>query len=82
MNISKREFSRRQLLIRSGLAGAAGLSLPAILAACGGDDGGDSGALTLLFENWPEYIDVTDGDVLGTIDRFIAASGVAMQSDD
>ena len=78
MNISKREFSRRQLLIRSGLAGAAGLSLPAILAACGGDDGGDSGALTLLFENWPEYIDVTDGDVLGTIDRFIAASGVAM----
>lgn len=87
MNISQREFSRRQLLIRSGLVGAAGLSLPAILAACGGDDGegdamkllddGERDAMKLLFENWPEYIDVNDGDALGTIDRFIAASGVA-----
>jgi spermidine/putrescine transport system substrate-binding protein len=76
MNISQREFSRRQLLIRSGLVGAAGLSLPAILAACGGDDG-EGDAMKLLFENWPEYIDVNDGDALGTIDRFIAASGVA-----
>jgi spermidine/putrescine transport system substrate-binding protein len=29
---------RRQFLIRGGLAGAAGLSLPALLAACGDDD--------------------------------------------
>ena len=69
MNTPRRDFSRRQLLIRSGLVGAAGLSLPAILAACGGDDG-ESGTMKLLFENWPEYIDVNDGDALGTIDRF------------
>ena len=78
MNAPKRGFSRRELLIRSGVLGAAGLSLPAILAACGGDDGGSGGggAGELLIENWPEYIDLTEGDVLGTIDRFIAASGV------
>lgn len=77
MNTPKRGFSRRELLIRSGVVGAAGLSLPAILAACGGDDGGGGGgAGELLIENWPEYIDLTEGDVLGTIDRFIAASGV------
>ncbi len=58
-------WSRRQFLIRSGALGAAGLSLPTILAACGGDDGGDAGgggeggggAATLFFENWPAYID-------------------------
>ena len=33
-------MSRRQLLIRAGALGAAGVSLPALLAACGG--GGDS----------------------------------------
>jgi simple sugar transport system substrate-binding protein len=31
-------LSRRQLLKRAGVGGAAGLSLPALLAACGGDE--------------------------------------------
>ncbi len=35
-------MSRRQLLIRAGALGAAGMSLPALLAACGSD--GDSGS--------------------------------------
>jgi spermidine/putrescine transport system substrate-binding protein len=35
-------LTRRQLLIRAGALGAAGVSLPAILAACGSD--GDSGS--------------------------------------
>ena len=72
-------FTRRELLRRTGALGVAGLSLPAILAACGGGDGGtSSGALTLDMVNWPLYIDPTEGDVLGTVDRFMAASGVAM----
>ncbi len=37
-----RGLSRRQLLVRAGALGAAGVSLPAILAACGGSDGGTS----------------------------------------
>ena len=37
-------LSRRQLLVRAGALGAAGMSLPAILAACGSDSGGDSGS--------------------------------------
>jgi spermidine/putrescine transport system substrate-binding protein len=32
------ELSRRQFLLRSGAVGAAGLTLPQLLAACGGDD--------------------------------------------
>jgi spermidine/putrescine transport system substrate-binding protein len=32
------ELSRRQFLIRSGVLGAAGLTAPQLLAACGGDD--------------------------------------------
>ena len=35
-------FDRRQFLLRSSALGAAGLSLPAILAACGGDDDEDA----------------------------------------
>jgi len=31
-------LSRRQLIVRAGALGAAGLSLPSLLAACGGDD--------------------------------------------
>jgi spermidine/putrescine transport system substrate-binding protein len=39
-------MSRRQLLLRAGALGAAGMSLPALLAACGGsdDDSGSSGS--------------------------------------
>jgi len=39
-------MSRRQLLLRAGALGAAGVSLPALLAACGGDSESGSGAST------------------------------------
>ena len=39
-------LSRRQLLLRAGALGAAGVSLPALLAACGGDSESGSGATT------------------------------------
>ncbi len=69
------EMSRRQFLVRSGALGAAGLSLPQFLSACGGDDGGGN---TLFFENWPAYIDPTEDGLTGTVDRFSEASGVDM----
>ncbi len=92
-------MSRRRLLARAGALGAAGFSLPAILAACGGSDeastdtaagtdgtaapgtdapagGGDN---SLFFENWPEYIDPSEDGLEGTVDRFVAASGVDMR---
>ncbi len=73
-------MSRREFLVRSGALGAAGLSLPALLAACGGsDDGGSSGGGNqLLFENWPLYIDPTEDGLTGSVDRFMAASGVEL----
>lgn len=75
-NINRSGMSRRQFLAGTGALGALGLSLPALLAACGGDDGG--GAQSLFFENWPLYIDPTDGATPGTVDRFMEATGVKM----
>lgn len=71
-------FTRRELLRRTGALGVAGLSLPAILAACGGGGGSSDDSLTLNMENWPLYIDPTEGEVLGTVDRFMAATGITM----
>jgi spermidine/putrescine transport system substrate-binding protein len=79
-------MSRRQFLARSAALGAAGVSLPAFLAACGGssDGGAESadGAGSLFFENWPEYVDLTEGDYVGTVDRFIEATGISMKYTD
>ena len=52
-NWSGPKYSRRDFLVRSGLVGAGALSLPALLAACGG--GSSSNAL--FFENWSGYMD-------------------------
>jgi spermidine/putrescine transport system substrate-binding protein len=72
-------LTRRELLARSGALGVAGLSLPAILAACGGGESGSTAdSQTLNFVNWPLYIDPTEDDVLGTVDRFMAATGISM----
>lgn len=76
-NMGRTPMSRRQLLARAGALGAAGLSLPAILAACGGDGGGSGGGGSSLYvENWPLYIDPTEDGATGTADRFMAATGI------
>ena len=60
------ELTRLELLRRAALGGSL-LTLPGILAACGGDDGGEAAgttttaqkelAKTLRFSNWTLYID-------------------------
>ena len=91
-------LTRRQLLVRAGALGAAGVSLPALLAACGSDGdsgttagttpgtaaggGGSSGSGSLFFENWPSYIDPTEDGAIGTVDRFIEATGIDMRYTD
>jgi spermidine/putrescine transport system substrate-binding protein len=81
-------ITRLQLLRRLA-AGGATLSLPAILAACGGGSGieaqtgGGAGttsvkqqlADTLVFANWPAYID-KKGSRRPTLDKFTAETGV------
>jgi spermidine/putrescine transport system substrate-binding protein len=84
-------LTRRQLLARAGLLGAAGLSLPAALSSGALAAGspvrstrvrprrpasGDGGEL--YFANWPAYIDPTEDDLVGTVDRFIEATGIDM----
>ena len=55
MRITRRE------LVQRGAAGVTILSLPGLLAACGGSSSGGSGsgevADVLRFSNWPLYID-------------------------
>jgi spermidine/putrescine transport system substrate-binding protein len=86
-------ITRRQLLRRAAVGGAA-LSVPSILAACGGGSGGIQGqantqtsgttsveqvlADTLVFANWPVYIDVK-GKKHPTLDKFRAETGVKVK---
>jgi spermidine/putrescine transport system substrate-binding protein len=97
-NGPRRGLTRRQLLARAGALGAAGISLPAFLAACGSDSDSDSssagttptsgttgattgsgGGESLFFENWPAYIDPTEDGLVGTVDRFMEATGIDMR---
>jgi spermidine/putrescine transport system substrate-binding protein len=85
-------LTRRQLLARAGLLGTAGLSLPALLSSGAlaasstsrrplartsrlpaSGEGGE-----LYFANWPAYIDPTEDDLVGTVDRFMEATGIDM----
>jgi len=77
------QLTRRQLLERAALGGAA-ITLPGILAACGGSGTKAAGgtttveqklAKTLHFSNWPYYID-TKGQTRPSIDAFEKKYGV------
>ena len=69
----------RQELLRRGAAGATVLSLPGLLAACGGGDdgGGDELRDVLNFANWPFYIDVDEETKQRpTLDQFTEETGI------
>ena len=78
-----RPLTRRQLLERAALGGAA-LTLPGFLAACGGGgDDGDAGggelADVLRFANWPLYIDIDEETKKRpTLDEFTRRTGIAV----
>ncbi len=78
-----RSLTRRQLLERAALGGAA-LTLPGFLAACGGGgDGGDAGsdelAEVLRFANWPLYIDIDEETKKRpSLDEFTRRTGIAV----
>ncbi len=83
------ELTRRQLLERAALGGAA-LSLPAFLAACGGGGIDSTGTTvgtttaaggsvkdTLTISNWPLYIDIDEQTKKRpTLDQFTKATGI------
>ena len=83
------ELTRRRLLERAALGGAA-LTLPGVLAACGGGGGIKAAtqsatttrqvqrklAKTLVFSNWPLYIDVSKSKRHPTLDAFTKRYGV------
>jgi spermidine/putrescine transport system substrate-binding protein len=79
-------ITRRQLLRRGAVGGAAFLTLPGLLAACGGgnggnggDGGGDEVADVLRFANWPLYIDIDeDTKTRPTLDKFTEETGISV----
>jgi spermidine/putrescine transport system substrate-binding protein len=86
------DYTRRQLLER-GAAGASVLTIPGLLAACGGSSGIKSAAnktgttavkrqlaKTLNFSNWPLYIDVNEKTKKHpTLDAFTKKYGVKVK---
>src|SRR6266550_2526956 len=84
------QLTRRTLIERAGL-GAAVLTIPAWLAACGGSSSkkaasstGTSGsktlAKTLIFSNWPLYIDVNEKTKKHpSLDQFTKQTGVSVK---
>jgi spermidine/putrescine transport system substrate-binding protein len=78
------QLDRREL-IRRAAAGGAFLSLPGLLAACGGSSSSSSGssgssdhklASTLHFSNWTLYIDNKKGGGHPTLNMFTKKTGV------
>src|SRR5437870_6451474 len=84
------QLTRRALIERAGL-GAAALTVPAWLAACGGSSSkksaGTTGtaasktlAKTLVFSNWPLYIDVNEKTKKHpSLDQFTQQTGVKVK---
>lgn len=73
----------RREIVQRGMAGATILSLPGLLAACGGGGGSNgSGELedVLRFSNWPLYIDVDEKTKKHpTLDAFTAETGIKVE---
>jgi spermidine/putrescine transport system substrate-binding protein len=66
-------LTRRTLLRRLSLAGAAAVAGPGLLAAC---RGGGPSRESLVISNWPLYIDPSQDGVPGTVERFTAQTGI------
>lgn len=82
-------FGRRALLTGAGLAGAAVIvggvlkltgdgSSVATVDTAGASGGVGTGDSQLRVLNWQEYIDPSEDGMIGTIDRFQEASGIAV----
>ena len=83
------QLTRRALIERAGV-GAAALTIPAWLAACGGSGSKSAGttgtsgsktlAKTLVFSNWPLYIDVNEKTKKHpSLDQFTKQTGVKVK---
>ena len=80
--LARNQIDRREVLRRVGAGGVLMLGGPALLAACGGGEGGSN---SLSVDNWILYIDCLINDdgsedcgVHPTIDAFTAETGIAV----
>jgi spermidine/putrescine transport system substrate-binding protein len=72
--LASSQIDRREFLRRVGAGGVLMLGGPALLAACGGGDGGAGNGL--FVDNWILYIDVDDDGNSPTIARFEEQTGI------
>ena len=74
--IRSQQFNRRQLLRGAAVAGA-GAGTMALAACSTGGGGGEAGSI--VWGNWPYYLDVDDAGNYPSLDQFIAESGINVQ---
>lgn len=73
-------LTRRQFVRRAAAVGAGAAAAPSLLSVLNAGRAGASGeGGSLYFENWPAYIDPTEDGAIGTVDRFIEATGIDMK---
>lgn len=73
--LTRRQFVRRAAAVSAGAAAA-----PSLLSLLNGGTVGASGdGGSLYFDNWPVYIDPSEDGAVGTVDRFIEATGIDMK---
>ena len=89
-------IGRRKFLIGGGIIAAGAVGAVLLSSISDSDGGGDAentgggqagggvgqGASELNIINWTEYIDLTEGDYLGSVDRFQDEAGIAVTSGD
>ncbi|MFM7537013.1 MAG: spermidine/putrescine ABC transporter substrate-binding protein [Acidimicrobiales bacterium] len=72
-------ITRRRFLGGLAAGGAAAALAPTLLTACGDDSSGSSGGKkTVVFHNWPLYIEGDDPATSPTLTGFTKASGLAV----
>lgn len=76
MTVRRHAITRRQFVRRAGALGVGGLSLAGLVSGCGREPDNPN---RLHVDNWQAYIDPTADGVIGTADRFRAATGIDLR---
>ena len=74
--IRAQQFNRRQLFRGAAVAGA-GAGTMALAACSTGGGGGENGSI--VWGNWPYYLDTDDAGTYPSLDQFIAESGIMVE---
>ena len=77
--IRQQQFNRRQLLRGAAIAGAGAGTLGLAACAPGGGGGGGGEAGSIVWGNWPYYLDTDDSGNFPSLEQFIADTGIDVE---